>query len=280
VNDTLMQKPYEACPLCNNDLPPTSVETGDATRHKLYQGWMRDTIEWVSCVLCQHVYSKYHFTEAGFAKLFDKPALESEQPARRDARERLVMGRFLERTHLILPPPYPMGTSEFRPRWLDVGSGNGALVATGEEYGYEMYGLDARPSAVEELGKQGYRGVCTKLEHYKPADTKAYHIVSMLDVLEHMVDPVRALRHVLNNLLASYGHLIVSAPNSDCYDWRAMGKDNPYWREVEHFHNFSRSRLMALLREEGFTILRYHVSERYTAGMEIIAQAASWRSRG
>jgi hypothetical protein len=55
--------------------------------------------------------------------------------------------------------------------------------------------------------------------------------------------------------------------------WRAMDASdaNPYWGEIEHYHNFSRSRLYALLEEQGFTPLQYAVSERYRGCMEVIA---------
>jgi hypothetical protein len=45
------------------------------------------------------------------------------------------------------------------------------------------------------------------------------------------------------------------------------------WSELEHFHNFSRRRLYALLAEMGFKPLRYGVSLRSVIGMEIIAQS-------
>jgi hypothetical protein len=43
---------------------------------------------------------------------------------------------------------------------------------------------------------------------------------------------------------------------------------------IEHYHNFSRSRLYALLRETGFEPVRYGISERYRACMEVIARKA------
>ena len=36
-------------------------------------------------------------------------------------------------------------------RWLDVGCGNGALVGTADEFGFDAVGLDARPDAVKAL---------------------------------------------------------------------------------------------------------------------------------
>ena len=63
-------------------------------------------------------------------------------------------------------------------------------------------------------------------------------------------------------------------PNRDCLTWRlfdAQGS-NPYWAELEHFHNFSHRGLVALLRATGFTALHYGVSERYRSCMEVIAR--------
>jgi protein O-GlcNAc transferase len=55
--------------------------------------------------------------------------------------------------------------------------------------------------------------------------------------------------------------------------WRLlnMKKANPYWAEIEHYHNFGRLRLTSLLSECGFEVVQYGVSERYRACMELIA---------
>ena len=64
-------------------------------------------------------------------------------------------------------------------------------------------------------------------------------------------------------------------PSFDCALWRKLDAENacPYWSELEHFHNFSRPRLYALLAETGFKPLRFNVSYRYLIGMEVIARA-------
>jgi protein O-GlcNAc transferase len=46
---------------------------------------------------------------------------------------------------------------------------------------------------------------------------------------------------------------------------------NPYWGEIEHYHNFSRKRLYAHLEEQGFRPAEYHISERHRLCMEMIA---------
>jgi hypothetical protein len=50
-------------------------------------------------------------------------------------------------------------------------------------------------------------------------------------------------------------------------------RQNPYWAEIEHLHNFGRRRLYSLLREHGFEPCRYDISRRYVACMEVIARA-------
>lgn len=49
---------------------------------------------------------------------------------------------------------------------------------------------------------------------------------------------------------------------------------NPYWGELEHFHNFGGARLYSLLEAHGFQPLHYTISQRYRVGMEIIARRA------
>jgi len=51
-----------------------------------------------------------------------------------------------------------------------------------------------------------------------------------------------------------------------------MLQRNPYWREIEHFHNFTRSRLQALLRDCGFNPISFDIPRRWVMGMEIVAR--------
>lgn len=91
-------------------------------------------------------------------------------------------------------------------------------------------------------------------------------------MLEHMPFLKDGLR-AANRLLRTGGVLLVSMPNSESFVWQAMTEqnENPYWGELEHHHNFSRTRLYALLEECGFGVARYGVSERYRVCMEVVA---------
>jgi predicted SAM-dependent methyltransferase len=98
----------------------------------------------------------------------------------------------------------------------------------------------------------------------------------MADVLEHMPFPQEGLA-ATRRLLRPGGILFVSMPNYDCAAWRLLDVNNSnfYWGELEHFHNFSRRRLYALLSDMGFEALHSGISKRYRVCMEVIARTAN-----
>jgi SAM-dependent methyltransferase len=160
-----------------------------------------------------------------------------------------------------------------RGRWLDVGFGNGALLTTAAEFGFHVVGLDLREGHVRLMRQFGYEAQAVEFESYRPNDP--FDVISMADVLEHMPFPKPALRHAWA-LLREGGILFLSMPNSDSFLWTLLTRQgmNPYWGEIEHYHNFGRERLYALLAECGFEPVRYGVSVRYRACMEVLARKA------
>jgi hypothetical protein len=74
-----------------------------------------------------------------------------------------------------------------------------------------------------------------------------YAMISLADVLEHMPFPRPALEQA----------------------WR---RSNPYWVEIEHYHNFSRPRLEDVLRQTGFEALWHHPNDRYLCGLDVAAR--------
>jgi len=85
-----------------------------------------------------------------------------------------------------------------------------------------------------------------------------FDVISLADVLEHMPFPRRALRHA-HGLMPDGATLFVSMPDRESFLWRRLDAqgDNPYWGELEHVHNFGRTGLYRLLREEGFEPIQH-----------------------
>ncbi len=53
-------------------------------------------------------------------------------------------------------------------------------------------------------------------------------------------------------------------PNSETLIWELMNQNNLnlYLKEIEHYHNFSRTRIYSLLEEFGFMPIKYGISTR------------------
>lgn len=250
---------YEACPLCDSTTFE-ALRTEDCTQHALYHPIIGATMTWMKCAQCEHVFTDGYFTDEAAGLVFGKThdhqqlgdAMESQRP---------VAARMIEK---VLP--YVQSGD-----WLDVGFGNGSLLFTAQEYGFRPVGLDLREQNVAQLrhfGVEAHAVDVTKLGH-----ERRYSVISLADVLEHMPYPKEGLSAV-HALLAKDGVALLSMPNADSVLWQAMdmSNSNPYWSEIEHFHNFGRRSLYRLLRECGFEPLRYGISERYRACMEIVAQ--------
>jgi Tfp pilus assembly protein PilF/SAM-dependent methyltransferase len=267
IAEPALRQPFPACPLCGSQ-DETRLATYDCRGHKLWHPPLPATLAWMRCRQCGHVHTDGYYTEAGLAALFEKSHAGQVAGGDHDG-QRFVWSRVVERVLAHLPDPGRLFDGDLS--WLDVGCGNGGLVLTAAEYGFAATGLDARRETAERLAALGAQALVGDLMTVALADR--YSVISLADVLEHLPDPRAALARVRAHL-ADDGLLFVSCPNLDCASWRAMDAEagNPYWIEIEHLHNFSRARLVALLRECGFEPVAYGVSQRYKACMEIIAR--------
>ena len=262
---------YDACPLCESrDFSP--LRTGNCSQHVLYQQSVADAeennrltplMQWCVCNACGHVFTDGYFTPEAFARL-TRLAKQGQIVGADFELQRIVAARMVEK---VLP--FAAGGT-----WLDVGFGNGALLMTASEYGFDAVGCDLRPAAVEALQAVGIEAHLSDI-----AQLRLPHpcqVISMANVLEHMPYPRTGLI-AARERLADGGILLVSMPNSDAPAWQLLDRmnANPYWNEIEHYHNFGRARLSRLLNDLGFAPLRYGISERYRIGMEVIARKIS-----
>jgi SAM-dependent methyltransferase len=255
--------PYPACPLCEGT-EGDEVRTVSCARHPLYQPSFPETMRWLRCGRCGHVFVDGYFDDAALAELFSR-ANPHQLPGGGDVdRGRQRSARQVER--VVAARGGSVGG-----RWLDVGFGDGALLTTAAEFGFEVLGLETRPEAVKRLAEFGFEALCGTLEQLDGPEPLA--VISLCDVLEHMPFPRRALARV-RMLLQPEGLVLLSTPNLECFQWQVLDRAgaNPYWGELEHLHAFGRRRLAALLEQEGLGVVSYAVSERYLAGMELLAR--------
>lgn len=250
---------YKACPLCGSDAFQ-ALRSGDCRGHALYRQDFAPTIDWMRCEPCGHVFTSGYFAGEALAALISKTQ-ECQQPGYQLEQQRIVAAELIEWASVHVP--------YISARWLDVGFGAGALLTTAAEYGFAVTGTELRAENVQALASFGFDVRCAELSEM--ADT--FDIISMCDVLEHVPSPVQQLRYA-HGLLSASGVLVLSMPNSDSFVWRVLDAagTNPYWGELEHYHNFGRARLESLLRDNGFRPLAYSASRRYRACMQMVAR--------
>ncbi|MCX7084557.1 MAG: bifunctional glycosyltransferase/class I SAM-dependent methyltransferase [Methylococcales bacterium] len=249
---------YTACPLCES-IDITVIKTANCSGHTLYQPLLSPNIIWKKCSTCTHVFTEGYYTQEACELIFSKTH-ENQKLAYEIEQQRIISSRMIEK---VLP-------YENTGVWLDIGFGNGSLLFTAQEYGFKPIGVDLRIENVNKLISLGIEAHCKNLNELKLSDQCS--VISMADVLEHIPYPKQALASVYD-LLETGGVLFISMPNSENQLWELMDRENsnPYWGEIEHYHNFSRTRLYKLLQDFGFTPIRYGISERYRVCMEIVA---------
>ena len=252
---------YESCPVCDSSAL-SNLRTVDCQGYCNYRPELPSSMHWRRCDECAHVFTDGYFsTAARDILLSGKHA--SQQVGADVELNRKIWARIVDEVTKL--------RDNASGCWLDVGFGNGSLMFTASEWGYEMVGIDLRPTHVDKMRTLGYEAHCIELTEL--ADRDRFDVISMADVLEHMPFPHAALEHACW-LLRPGGLLFVSAPNADTMVWKALDQNdaNPYWAEMEHYHNFSRVNLYKMLGECGFEPVSYGVSDRYRCAMEVVAR--------
>jgi SAM-dependent methyltransferase len=248
---------FEKCPLCASRKIAAFCKA-DCSLHPLYNPLISNWIIWMNCSECSHVFTNGYFSPDVSEAIFEK-TLHHQKPGYDFEAQRVVSARIVD----------SVAQYQKTGAWLDVGFGNGSLLCTAEEWGFDPFGIDLRPSSVEAMKKLGIDAGCIDLTALPGHNL--FNVISMADVLEHMPFPKDGLI-AARRLLAPDGILFISMPSYACAAWRLMDINNvnPYWGEIEHFHNFSRSRLYALTKEMGFEPIHYGISQRYRVCMEVI----------
>lgn len=135
-------------------------------------------------------------------------------------------------------------------RVLDVGCATGGFLVAASRDGWDGVGVELAPDAVEiaqhELGLEVYHG---DLSH--PALRSHFGLITMWHVLEHVLDPVAALRRCYE-LLRPGGLLFVELPS-----WNSLGRitRGSSWSRLvppEHLNYFTAQSLRRAMAGVGF----------------------------
>lgn len=140
-------------------------------------------------------------------------------------------------------------------RALDIGSGFGFYTQALKKRGYATVAIN--PGRYENQVFKALNGeepLTMMFEQYTTQDS--YGVVMMSQVLEHMVEPERALEKV-RGLLAEGGVLACAVPNYASFLVKLLGtRDNACLWVPEHVNYFTAQGLQILLERKGLRVVR------------------------
>jgi 2-polyprenyl-3-methyl-5-hydroxy-6-metoxy-1,4-benzoquinol methylase len=138
------------------------------------------------------------------------------------------------------------------PRYLDVGCSTGFVVEAAQNAGWEAFGIDLNPSAIEFGHARGLNLQNTSLEQCDfPA--ASFDIISLFDVLEHLPNPKEILSQAMH-LLKPGGIVFLYVPNYDSASRILMGKDAHFIWPTHHLNYYTPATISDLLARLGLAV--------------------------
>jgi 2-polyprenyl-3-methyl-5-hydroxy-6-metoxy-1,4-benzoquinol methylase len=151
----------------------------------------------------------------------------------------------LNRQFRHLPPCPPGG------RVLDVGFGGGEFLENAKSAGWEVVGVDIDSTTVKNARKRGLDVHQGSLELFGES-CNSFDVITMSHVIEHLHDPIAALRAAYR-LLKPMGQLWIETPNINSLGHQYFQRS---WRGLEpprHLVLFNQKSLHDALFEVGFS---------------------------
>lgn len=139
---------------------------------------------------------------------------------------------------------------------LDVGCFTGEFLELLSSHRADVYGLELQSEAVE-IASQKFPGRIYQADvNSNIFPQLEFDIVTLLGVIEHVVDPIKLIERSAE-LLRRDGFLLIQTPNSSSFFARIMRRFWPPYAPVEHIHLFSRRSLVSLLEKMGFLDVQF-----------------------
>ena len=254
------QTELKHCPICGgNGVPYLTVLSGQA---KNFDSLFLPVKMWMRCQSCGNLYTRYFPTE--FLQLGARPKVLQPTPHYMVTREVGASSLRIWSDILNKIRGYTDGKT-----LLEVGVGEGHLIAVAQEMGYEVTAVELiEADAQETADLLELPVICGDFLHLEEKDLQV-DIITMGDVLEHLQRPTEGLQKA-HTLLKDNGILWLSTPNFESSFSKMMKVNDAMRSEPYHIAYFSRKGLVALLEKVGFELLEYSVSNRYNGSMELL----------
>jgi 2-polyprenyl-3-methyl-5-hydroxy-6-metoxy-1,4-benzoquinol methylase len=237
----------DRCPLCRSPrialfkkgtIVPENIRAAD---FKITDSHYGSRWTFFSCRNCAFIFANPAPAQETIEQFY--ASLSDEEYSREEPGRGRNFSAILKRMRPYAPPGSPL---------LDVGAASGIFLNLARNAGYRVTGIEPSAALVADAeklyGLKLFRGT---VEQFAPAGKFA--AITLLDVLEHVVDP-GAFVAALGEWLAPGGMLVIVTPDIGSLAARVMG--GRWWHyRVAHIHFFNRRSLEFLLQRTGFEVV-------------------------
>ena len=224
-------KDIAECPLCSS------------TKKRHFEIIEEDgqSISFQICRRCGLVYQSPRMDESELKQFYEREyriqRQESENPIKKD----LLMQDARARAVLGMVQPHLSAVT----RHLDLGSSSGALLQRFHEQ-YKCASVGVEPGeAYRHFSKSQGLKVFPSLDALTEADESPFDLISLMHVLEHVVDPVQTIRSLRESNMMPGGYLLLEVPN--LIEHESL--------ELSHLYAFSQSTLRETVQQAGFRVM-------------------------
>lgn len=150
---------------------------------------------------------------------------------------------------------------EFEPyrksnKLLDVGCGMGFFLEAAKQRGWEVYGTEYSPKAIEINEKKGIKMIAGQLlsDNFPEKD---FDVITSFEVIEHINNPLEEIHHIYS-LLRSKGLFYCTTPNFNSLLRYYLKENYNVINYPEHLSYYTKKTLTNLLTKNGFKKLKVY----------------------
>lgn len=153
----------------------------------------------------------------------------------------------------------------FKPngKLLDIGCNMGFFLRKAREFGYEVQGIEPSPSLSKIATEQFNLNVQNSFFEKGILPPKSFDIITMIDVFEHVTNPLELL-HTAYEVLNDAGILCIKVPNGN-YNLlklklaKLLGKEQQHdiFNSYEHVAHYTPETMKKILEKASFRIIKY-----------------------
>ncbi|MGQ0793009.1 MAG: class I SAM-dependent methyltransferase [Deltaproteobacteria bacterium] len=202
----------------------------------------------VQCRICRLIYVNPRPTEEELKEVYSEEGQLGKQHHIKEARFNQILDNL----------------AQFKPRGgkklLDVGCSRGIFMRLAQGRGWEASGIDVDRETIEYVSQTYGLEVSVATITQSPFAAKSFDVVSMLDSIEHMPDPLASVESV-RKILRDDGILLLRTPNADGLlprlTYLLFAKTLGFWEHPgppKHVYQFSTDTMKKLLHKAGFEI--------------------------